>query len=164
MERINIVDNYLPENIFLPLREMMESPEFPWYYNDSIVNKNDLNKYQFTHTFFNLFHEVFSSPYYNLITPILDKINTKNLFRVKANLNVKTLTHEEGGYHIDMENITTSILYLNTNNGWTQIKGGAKISCVENRFVTFNSNLMHSGYSCTDQERKLVINFNYGKN
>ena len=63
-----------------------------------------------------------------------------------------------------MENVTTSILYMNTNNGWTEIQGGGKIDCVENRAVTFNSNLMHSGYTCTDQKRKIVINFNYGTN
>ena len=63
-----------------------------------------------------------------------------------------------------MENVTTSILYMNTNNGWTEIQGSGKIDCVENRAGTFNSNLMHSGYTCTDQKRKIVINFNYGKN
>ena len=80
----------------------------------------------------------------------------KKLERVKANLNPRTSTHKEGGFHIDADNITTSILYMNTNNGWTEIQGSGKIDCVENRAVTFNSNLMHSGYTCTDQKRKIV--------
>ena len=60
-----------------------------------------------------------------------------------------------------MEDCTTSILYLNTNNGWTEIQGNGKIECVKNRLVTFDSNLIHSGYTCTDQKRKVVLNFNY---
>ena len=38
---------------------------------------------------------------------------------------------------------------------------GDKVECVENRMVIFDSNLKHEGVSCTDQQRKVVINFNY---
>ena len=81
----------------------------------------------------------------------------KELIRVKGNLNPRTSTHKEGGFHIDADNITTSILYMNTNNGWTELQGGGKINCVKNRIATFNSNIMHTGYTCTDQKRKMVV-------
>ena len=176
MERIEIVeviDNFLPEDIFYFLQNLMESNTFPWYFNDTYlcdVENTSLDNYQFTHSFFGKVWvestgETDSySPYNELLTPILDKLKVKKLEKVKANLNPRTSTHVEGGYHIDMENVTTSILYMNTNNGWTEIQGSGKIDCVENRAVTFNSNLMHSGYTCTDQKRKIVINFNYGTN
>ena len=45
--------------------------------------------------------------------------------------------------------------------GWTQFKKGGKVKCVENRMVIFDSNLEHTGFSCTDQKRKVVVNFNY---
>ena len=57
--------------------------------------------------------------------------------------------------------MTTSILYLNTNNGWTAIKGYGKVENVANRMVIFDSNLQHSGVTCTDKNRRVVINFNY---
>ena len=57
--------------------------------------------------------------------------------------------------------MTTSILYLNTNNGWTAIKGYGKVERVANRMVIFDSNLQHSGVTCTDKNRRVVINFNY---
>jgi len=50
---------------------------------------------------------------------------------------------------------------LNTCNGWTKFKKGGKVDCVANRVVIFNSNLEHAGITCTDQKRKVVINFNY---
>ena len=57
--------------------------------------------------------------------------------------------------------MTTSILYLNTNNGWTAIKGYGKVENVANRMVIFDSNLQHTGVTCTDQNRRVMINFNY---
>ena len=163
MDRIDLVDNFLSEDVFNPLYDLMSSYDFPWYYNDFIVDEDDnVDDYQFTHTFINTTRDVVSTPYHNFLSPIIEKLDIKELIRVKANLNPRTSTHEEGGFHIDSDNITTSILYMNTNNGWTEFEGGDKIECVKNRLITFNSNLMHSGYTCTDQKIKMVINFNYG--
>ena len=36
-----------------------------------------------------------------------------------------------------------------------------KVESIENRFVTFPSHLHHTGTTCTDQKRRVVINFNY---
>ena len=55
----------------------------------------------------------------------------------------------------------TSIFYINTNNGWTEFANGDRVKCVENRLVTFDSNLKHQGVTCTDKKRKIVINLNY---
>ena len=176
MERIEIVkviDNFLPEDIFYSLQNLMKSNTFPWYFQDAYLydlENTSLDNYQFTHSFFgkvwveSMGETESYSPYNKLLIPILDKFKVKKLEKVKANLNPRTSTHVEGGYHIDMENVTTSILYMNTNNGWTEFEGGDKIKCVKNRLITFDSNLIHSGYTCTDQKIKMVINFNYGKN
>ena len=164
MEVIDIVDNFLPEDVFNPLFDLLSSWNFPWYFNDFIVDENySLDNYQFTHTFINSSRDIVTTPFHSFISPIINKLGVKKIKRIKANLNPRTSTHEEGGYHIDMQDCTTSIFYLNTNNGWTEFKGGDKIGCVQNRIITFNSNMMHTGYTCTDQKRKMVINFNYGK-
>ena len=88
-------------------------------------------------------------------------LHSKKLLRIKANLRPRTLFHRSGGYHIDTENVTTAILYLNTNNGWTRFKKGGKVKSVANRLVKFESNLEHTGYTCTNKKRRVVINFNY---
>ena len=166
MERIEIIDNFLPDNVFYPLYDLLSSTNFPWYFNDFVVDENSsLDNYQFTHTFINSSRDIVYTPFHSFITPIIEKLGVKKLERVKANLNTRTSNHIEGGYHIDTDKkVTTSILYMNTNNGWTEFEEGDKIDCVQNRIVTFNSNMMHTGYTCTDQKRKMVINFNYGTN
>ena len=57
--------------------------------------------------------------------------------------------------------LNTSILYLNTNDGYTIFEDGTKIESVENRLVTFDSHIKHSGTSCTNQKVRLVLNMNY---
>ena len=83
--------------------------------------------------------------------------------RIKANMNPATCEHFQlGQFHCDMDfPCWTSIYYLNTNNGWTEFADGTKVNCVKNRLITFPSEMEHVGYSCTDEQVRCVVNFNY---
>jgi len=73
MGRIDLVDNFLSEDVFNPLYDLMSSYDFPWYYNDFIVDEDDnVDDYQFTHTFINTTRDVSSTPYHNFLSPIID--------------------------------------------------------------------------------------------
>jgi hypothetical protein len=63
----------------------------------------------------------------------------------------------------DHAKITTGIFYVNTNNGKTIFDTGEEINSEENKYVEFDSTKLHTGTTCTDQKRRLVINFNYIK-
>ena len=52
---------------------------------------------------------------------------------------------------------TTSILYINTNNGYTEIEDGTKVDSVANRLVSFPSNMEHRGISQTDEKTRILI-------
>ena len=56
---------------------------------------------------------------------------------------------------------TTSIFYINTNNGHTRFENGKRVESVANRMVTFPSHLQHTGTSCTNARTRVLINFNY---
>ena len=58
---------------------------------------------------------------------------------------------------------TTSIFYMNTNNGYTEFEDGTKVESIANRIVSFPFNMEHTGTSCTDEQTRIVINFNYVK-
>ena len=157
---VKIVDNFLPEEIFRPIQKKIMSNDFPWYFGDGVVYKKD-GQYQFYHYF--IYEEY--RPFYYLIEPCVKALGVKNITRIKANLNPKTVFHRGGGYHIDDPRMPlTCIFYINTNNGWTKFKGGCKVKCVENRMVIFDSNIKHCGFTCTNKQRKVVLNFNYGTN
>ena len=58
----------------------------------------------------------------------------------------------------------TSIFYINTNNGYTKFEDGTIVESVANRMLSFPANMKHCGTSCTDERRRIVINFNYFEN
>ena len=74
---------------------------------------------------------------------------------------MKTIFNRSSGWHHDLDNMTTAVLYMNTCNGWTQFKKGGKVKSVANRMVIFDNNLLHAGVTCTDEKRRIVVNFNY---
>ena len=105
-----------------------------------------------------------SSSFFSIIEPNLKLLGVTKLYRIKANLNPRTVFHRKGGWHIDFVNdppFKTAVYYVNTNNGWTEFKNGGRVKSVANRMVIFDSNLEHQGVTCTDEKRRVVINFNY---
>ena len=156
---VKIIDNFLSESVFRQVQQTLMSDGFPWYFNDGILYHGEKGKYQFTHSFFT--QDGLKHDYYNSIEPCLYQLGATSLLRVKANLNPKTVFHRNGGFHIDYSNVTTSIFYINSNNGWTKFEDGCKVNCVENRMVIFDSNIKHAGFTCTDEQNRVVVNFNY---
>lgn len=161
---MKIIDNFLSQDVFSELKHVMSLPDFPWFWNDNIVEDkellcDELDNYQLTHSF--VHDGVQKSDWYPMLLPILRKTDCKALIRAKANLNPRTSEIIQSAYHTDFDNCTTAIFYLNTCNGYTLFKNGERVSSVENRMLFFDSSLQHTGTSCTDSKRRMVINFNY---
>ena len=86
---VEVIDNFLPENVFRQVQQTLMSDGFPWYFNDGIIYRGERGKYQFTHSFFT--QDGLKHDYYNSIEPCLRELGATTLLRVKANLNPKTL-------------------------------------------------------------------------
>jgi len=158
---MKIYKNFLPKDIFKKLKNTMMGEYFPWYFNDYVSNFQKENNFQFTFRFINDGDYVCWGEWKNIIIPVLQKINHKKINRVKANLIVRTNKIIEHGFHTDQDNGTTGILYLDNSNGYTKFENGKKIKSEENKYVEFDSTLKHTGSTCTDEQRRVVINFNY---
>ena len=164
---MKIEDDFLNQKEFDELQNVIMGDEFSWYYNDEIDYKEDEDKYQFTHTFYK--ENLSNSQHLEQLYPIIEMINPMSLWRIKANLLTKTPDIVINQFHIDnghlseekLKQWTTSIFYINTNNGYTEFEDGTKVESVANRMVTFPSNLKHRGTSCTDEKIRVIINFNY---
>ena len=137
--------------------------------------------FQFIHIFYDNWSA--TSEQIHTLDPLLKSIEPITIWRIKANLLTKTPNIIENEFHIDMgqyeihdgvvintegppkilEQSTTSIFYVNTNNGYTKFEDGTKVESVANRLISFSSNTKHKGTSCTDEETRIIINFNYFK-
>ena len=165
---MKIEDNFLEQNIFDELQSFIMGDNFDWYYNNAIDYEDDVDKFQFIHWFYKNHCPTQS---YQQLQPILGILDVTAIFRIKANLLTKTPKIIENLFHVDMIEVseeklkhwTTSIFYMNSNNGYTEFEEGTKVESVANRMVTFPANLKHYGTSCTDEKTRVVINFNYFK-
>jgi hypothetical protein len=158
---MKIIKNVLKNNKSLEIKNTLTYNEFPWFISKGIVfeNKDD---YQFVHLFYDK-HVINSSFFNSLITPILEILNPVSIIRIKANLLIKSKKIIEHDMHVDIENnhSKTAIYYVNTNNGYTKFENNKKILSEENKLVIFNSNVKHCGTTCTNDDYRIVINFNY---
>ena len=169
---MEVIDNFLPEYQFQQISNVVLSDYFPWFWNEGVVsNYGDVKNpesYQFTNMIFNIrYGGVVAPKLYSLLDVVQQKLGVGRLDRIKSNLNNKTLFHRKGGYHTDnhpsdpYQHTKTAVLYINTNNGYTKFKKGGKVKSVANRIVIFDSKLEHTGVTCTDEMKRVVINFNY---
>jgi hypothetical protein len=173
---MEIIDNFLPRDIFLSIQKMFFREDFPWYwlsqktapnekYGDKcLVLCDDLDNHQFTHDFYNSRMRISN---WN-IEPILDLLGVRSIIRVKANLTVKTDKIITYGFHTDSNysnyepyDSKVAIFYVNSNNGKTIFENGDEVESIENRVVIFDNKLKHTGTSCTNQKRRIVLNINY---
>ena len=167
---ISITDNYVAKREFNTLRERIMQEDFPWFFMPIIVNRGEKSPGVFIHKV----HENsdLSSPFYDTLrnSNILEQLMCAVLLRITINLNP---IHQEPyftDFHSDTitglgeaaaAQWTTSIFYINTNNGYTELESGEKIESIANRLVTFPSNVKHRGVTQTDEQRRILINFNY---
>ena len=167
---IDIKDNFLPLKEFEQLHSGFLRWDFPWY-TSKVVNDNEQND-MFNMQFIHFFYERYSplGDQISMLQPIFQKLQPIAIFKIKANIMPNQGKIIEHGLHIDVtdtethkikDHMKTSILYLNTNNGYTRFEGGTKVESVANRMVTFPNQMMHTGTTTTDSEYRLVLNLNY---
>ena len=163
---MEIYDDFLSEHQFKNFdAQIVNNAYFPWYYNNGVVKEND-GRYQFTHMVFDVLKGGITSDFFPIFETVLVKLNAKKLYRIKINLNPSTFFHRGGGWHVDYENdpfqhTKTAVFYLNTNNGRTSFKKNGRVKSKSNRIVIFDSSLKHQGVTCTDNNRRVIVNFNY---
>lgn len=168
---MKVYNNFIAKKDFKVIEENMLGANFPWYYSKDVVGKyenglpEDKKNFQFAHCFYQ--NDSINSNQFELIQPILHRINPLTILRIKANLLTRTSKNIEHGYHTDFDKnshkITTGVFYLNTNNGYTRFKNKTMIKSEANKYVEFNGEESHTGSTCTDENIRVVINFNYIK-
>jgi hypothetical protein len=154
-----VIDNFLEKEAHKNIQNVLMSPDFPWYFQKSMTGK-DSNF--FSHSIFK--QHMVVSPFYELMSPFLIKMECKALSEIRLNLTVNKYTQESSNWHVDrFYKCFTSIFYVNTNNGYTLIDDDKKIKIEskENRMLIFDSQIKHMAVSQTDVERRIVINFNF---
>tara|TARA_R110000803_G_scaffold1120_1_gene3778 strand:+ start:291 stop:794 length:504 start_codon:yes stop_codon:yes gene_type:complete len=163
-----VVNNFLHKDYFFNIQSQILSPSFPWYFverKDLLEGDErtdiDLNQYQYGHIFYGQDKPL--SDGFNLMQPLLDKLEVKSLIRMKVNSVPYSSKFYEGYFHTD-NNFACKccILYINTNDGYTHFEhNNKKVSSEENKAVLFDSKFKHRGTNTTNQKQRVVLNIVY---
>jgi len=170
--RTSIVDDFLVKEEFVALRNIMTRHDFPWCYNPTVVRTPKpllLNPGYFIHMIYD--NGMLCSSFYNPLGYLLSQLDIMILTRIRANLNPRLPEPYIFDFHIDAEDMgkdisakwTTSIFYINTNNGYTELETGEKIESIANRLVSFPLSTRHRIVTQTDEQARMLINFGYLK-
>tara|TARA_B100000427_G_C15301813_1_gene504342 strand:+ start:206 stop:733 length:528 start_codon:yes stop_codon:yes gene_type:complete len=172
---IEVLDNYLPEREYSMIHDCVMGYKdagdiqnsFTWIFDNKIsIEPCPDNHFQLIHLMFMEYNIL--SPYFDLMRPIIKKEGMVALSRIKANSIIRTETLKvfENSFHTDFEPETakrmqTAIYYVNSNDGYTLFEDGTKVESVANRLVRFPANIKHTGTTCTNAHRRVLINFNW---
>jgi hypothetical protein len=161
MEEYQIIDNYLPQKEFNDIKDVIMSNNFSWYYSPDVAEEKIFHySYYFAHLLY--INNKPNSAHYDIVQPLINKINPHALIRIKANLYPNLNKVVENLPHVDFEfDHKGAIYYINTNDGFTVLHDGTKIQSIENRILFFNPSKLHHSTHCTDQKARVNINFNY---
>jgi len=166
---MKIFDDFLPRREFNSLQEFIMGGEIDWYLQPWIADTNDNpspSSINFTHLFYGNDQPV-DVQGLNMLVPLIDRLNSISLIRLKANAYPNTSDIVEHPYHTDSDyKHQTCLFYINSNDGYTKFDDTIdfpikKIKSKENRLVFFDSSLPHASTSCTDTRIRYNININY---
>jgi len=161
MVEYKVIDNFLPEDVFLNIKSELSLSMIPWHWNDKIAFEEDeCSDGYFASVLYDdsvgILH-----PAFKIISPLLDKINPNLCFRVKMNLYTRTENLIHHSDHRDMDISHRGGLFsLNTCDGFTVIEG-KEIESVANRMIYFDPSVLHHSTNCTNASARMNININY---
>jgi len=177
--KYEVIDNFLDEEYFNSLVDLFTQtvPGFrgyglmPWYFFSNVLRPEDVEKHEKLVTQNKIFYEFNSvlydqrsptSPYYENMIPLLDKLDARCLIRIKANLYPNTEILQEHALHVDYHfPHSGALLSLNTCDGYTKFEDGTKIDSVANRVLLFDPSIEHCSTSTTNVPARFNIIINY---
>lgn len=179
------LSNVLGPHTFQFVKDSISRDHIPWYYTDSIA-REDINDNIYHGSFYHMVMDE-GNPVSHLsdicvmtLCTALDCLNIKfnKIIRIRIGCITgtdKSISHPP---HVDTEiKHNVGLFYLNTCNGNTFLYDKRYVGnrlhdyadaqivetsqSVENKFITFSGNIVHSSSTPTDIKRRLVINYNF---
>ena len=160
--KYEVIDNFLDKEYFDSLVTFFFDDQMPWRIITDFVEKTEVQNKLFL-----MCHHIYSdhmptSPAFDKIFPLLQKLEANHLLRIKANLYPSSETLQEHIMHVDFDySHCTALFSLNTCDGYTKLKDGTKINSVANRVLLFDASEEHCSTTTTDNFARVNININY---
>ena len=152
---MQVINQFLNPSVFSELKNQVTDKNFPWYFPHTPGEPEQyINLLYFDHQFSSAMNPTIN----RCLMEATNKLGIIAILRVKLNATNKNAPEQE--WHTDWQISTpskTCVLYLNTNNGYTEFETGEKVYSESNTAVIFDTNLKHRGVPSTDVDRLSLI-------
>ena len=159
---ISVTNNFLDNDKFFEIKKLLISEKFPYFFTDNV---NVL-----THKIVEVVDDkrecsLFLEP---LISNLCQKLKVNEIIESKVIL----ITKEKDNFCLDINkknlneislnnNSFKSILYINSNDGFTEILGKDKVGSLQNRLLTFSSNVFYEESTPTNTHYRILLELVY---
>ena len=173
---IKIIDNFLDKDTNKKFNSILTGNKFNWHICKEMVEGDDSNWF-FYHTgiehgkkatsefvYEQIFLPLINGVFYCRFMPSKYKLLQPDELCYRAKINYYPLNErfKKSMWHKDFHyEHMVAIYYVNSNNGYTELKDKGKIESVENRLVIFPGDIEHRAIGHTDTNARLNINLNY---
>ena len=162
---MQVTEDFLQQEYYEHLYNIITDTQFPWMYQKRVANhsenpEDNLNHYYFVHS---LFYEYkIESPLYDEFLYLFKSLNVHFLHRARVLMFVNQGEQYIHDTHIDhKEHCKTALIYMNSNNGFTQFEDGERVESIENRLLVFDGSIPHSSSTATDTKERLLLSVTY---
>ena len=162
---MQVTEDFLQEEYYDHLNEIITSTQFPWMFQKRVANigedpEEDLNHYYFVHSLF--FQNKVESPLYDDFLYLFQSLNVQFLHRARVLMFVNQGEQYVHDRHVDhTTNCKTALIYMNTNDGFTDFETGERVESVKNRLLLFDGSIPHSSSTPTNTKERLLLSVTY---
>ncbi len=166
---VTIIDDFATDEAHDKLLGWMDDTErpVPWYWLPSASGKDSATvpfEYGFYHVAYR--NNMIMSPLFDLALPILERIEAKEIMRVRFGMQTNIGTEGHHGIHTDMDEPHETLLYyLGDSDGDTLFFQGGEIALrnphTRNQAVIFGGDVPHASSPPIKHARRLTVNVNY---
>tara|TARA_E500000331_G_scaffold106201_1_gene102910 strand:- start:21189 stop:21680 length:492 start_codon:yes stop_codon:yes gene_type:complete len=162
---MQVTEDFLQEEYYDHLNEIITSTQFPWMFQKRVANieedpEEDLNHYYFVHSLF--FQNKIESPLYDDFLYLFQSLNVQFLHRARVLMFVNQGEQYIHDRHVDhTTNCKTALIYMNTNDGFTDFETGERVESVKNRLLLFDGSIPHSSSTPTNTKERLLLSVTY---
>jgi hypothetical protein len=164
--KINILDDIkkaVMQNFFVGDDNM-----FGWVFQpfESTYDYKEAEKYKMEHLFYSDALRL-SNPTIDVLAHLLKYVNAKKIYRVQANLILKTENNEPFDFKIKSESqevCNRAIYFMNSSDAYIELENGEKIPASENCLLIFPSDMKYTYFSPTNEKSQCFITMTYDKN
>ena len=163
---MQVIDNFLDEEYFQYLYDKItDQMNFGWQFQTQVATHDQAEELSLHHYYFvhSLYYDYkIESEHYEDFHHLFRELKVQFLHRARCLLFVNQGVQHIHDRHIDTPcTSNTALIYMNTNDGFTEFEDGERVDSVKNRLLVFDGSVLHSSSTPTNTKDRMLLSVTY---